>query len=109
MSAPEFAVILSTCKTKREAELIATRLVEDGAAACINIIDKVTSIYHWKGKTETSTEALLVIKTRAVLIDRVAGTIKGFSSYDCPEVIVLPILEGSEEFLRWVTDVTTPG
>ena len=106
MPTPEFAIVLSTCKTKREAEEIASRLIADGAAACVNIIEKVTSIYRWKGKTEKSTEAMLIIKTRFTLIDRVEGTIKGFSSYECPEVIVLPVLEGSEEYLRWITEMT---
>ena len=109
MPTPEYAIVLSTCKTKREAETIAERLVADGAAACVTIVDHVTSIYKWKGKTEKSTEALLIIKTRAALTDRVEGTIKGFSSYECPEVIVLPVIEGSAEYLKWIDDVTAAG
>ena len=107
MNKPEFAVVLSTCASKREAEAIASRLIADHSAACVNIIDKVTSVYEWKGKVENKTEAMIVIKTRWMLVDRVEGTIKGFSSYDCPEVIVLPVSEGSEEYLRWIVDVTS--
>lgn len=106
MPTPEYAVVLSTCKTRSEAESIATRLVADGAAACVNIVDKVTSIYQWKGKIEKATEALLIIKTRFALTDRVEGTIRGFSSYECPEVIVLPIVEGSKEYLEWISAST---
>jgi periplasmic divalent cation tolerance protein len=105
MPTPEYAIVLSTCRTRAEAEVIATRLVADGAAACINIVDKVTSIYRWKGKIEKATEALLIIKTRFTLTDRVEGTIRGFSSYDCPEVVVLPIVEGSKPYLGWIDTV----
>lgn len=102
----DYAIVLSTCANKREAERIAERLVSDGAAACVNIVDKVTSVYRWKGKVEKGAECLLVIKTRADLTDRVEGTIKGFSSYDCPEVIVLPIVSGSAEYLGWIDEST---
>ena len=106
MTHPEFAVVLTTCQSRSEAKRIASRLVTDHTAACVNIVDKITSIYEWKGKIEESTEVLMIIKTRWILADRVAGTIQGFSSYDCPEVVVLPIIDGSEEYLGWLTDVT---
>jgi periplasmic divalent cation tolerance protein len=102
----EYAVVLSTCASKSEAERIAERLVGDGAAACVNIVEKVTSIYRWQGKVHKDTECLLVIKTRFDLTDRVEGTIKGFSSYECPEVIVLPITDGSADYLRWLDEST---
>ncbi|HEX9750622.1 MAG TPA: divalent-cation tolerance protein CutA [candidate division Zixibacteria bacterium] len=109
MANPEFAVVLSTAKSRREADTIARRLIADRAAACVNIVDKITSVYRWKGKVETSSEVLLIIKTRWLLVDQVQGTIKGFSSYECPEVLVLPVIEGSEEYLRWVTASTRTG
>lgn len=100
------AIVLTTCATKREAEQIAERLVADGAAACVNIIDKVTSVYRWKDKIEKASEFLLIIKTRSEMTDRVEGTIRGFSSYDCPEVIVIPIVHGSQEYLDWIDEST---
>lgn len=103
----DYAIVLTTCANKREAERIAERLVTDGAAACVNIVEKVTSVYRWKGKIEKSSECLLVIKTRADLTDRVEGTIKGFSSYECPEVVVLPITAGSNDYLLWIDDTTS--
>ena len=102
----DYAIVLSTCANKREAERIAERLVTDGAAACVNIIEKVTSIYRWKGKVEKSQECMLVIKTRAELTDRVEGAIRRLSSYDCPEVVVLPIADGSEDYFAWISDET---
>jgi periplasmic divalent cation tolerance protein len=102
----DYAIVLTTCANKREGERIAERLVADGAAACVNILDKVTSVYRWKGKIEKGTECLLVIKTRRDLTDRVEGTIKGFSSYECPEVVVVPVISGSDDYLRWIDDAT---
>jgi len=102
-----YAIVLSTCKTRPEAETIATRLIQDRSAACVNLVDKVTSIYEWKGKIEKAAEVLLIIKTRASLTDRVEGTIRGFSSYECPEVVVLPISEGSADYLKWLGEVTS--
>jgi periplasmic divalent cation tolerance protein len=69
-------------------------------------VDGITSVYRWKGKIEKGHECLLQIKTRADLTDRVEGTIKGFSSYECPEVIVIPVTGGSEDYLRWIDDST---
>jgi periplasmic divalent cation tolerance protein len=100
------AIVLASCANKREAEQIAARLVADGAAACVNIIDRVTSVYRWKGKIEKASEVLLIIKTRSELTDRVEGTIRGFSSYDCPEVVVIPIVDGSADYLSWIDDAT---
>ena len=106
MTDSDYSVVLSTCATKREAEQIAERLVADGSAACVNIIDKVTSVYRWKGKIEKGGECLLIIKTRAALTNRVIRTIEGFSSYDCPEAIVIPVIDGSPDYLRWIDDAT---
>ena len=105
MSTSEYAIILSTCKDRAEAESIATRLVGDNDAACVNIVDGITSIYRWQGKVESGTEALMVIKTRTALAGRVEKTIRDLSSYECAEVIVLPVLGGSQQYLKWLGKV----
>ena len=106
MTTTDYAVVFTTCKNKAEALTIAERLVADRDAACVNIIETVVSVYRWQGKIEKAIEALLIIKTRAVFTGRVEGTIRGLSSYDCPEVIVLPIAEGSNEYLAWIGEAT---
>ena len=106
METGEFIVILSTCGSKAEAETIATRLVNDRAAACVNIIENITSVYQWQGKIEKGVECLMVIKTRAALADKAETIIQELSSYDCPEVIALPIVGGSAHYLKWIADVT---
>jgi periplasmic divalent cation tolerance protein len=102
----DYAVVLSTCGSRLEAETIAEHLVGDQTAACVNIIQRVRSIYAWEGKIERTDEELLIIKTRRALVDRVEETIKAHSSYDCPEVVVLPVTGGSEGFLRWINETT---
>ena len=106
MTPNEFIVILSTCGSKTEAETIASRLVADHAAACVNIIENISSVYEWQGKIETGAECLMIIKTRAALAQQVEATIKDLSSYDCPEIIELPIEHGSADYLNWIADVT---
>lgn len=106
MADTEFIVILSTCKTRTEAETIASRLVADRAAACVSIVDGITSIYEWQGKIEKGAECLLVIKSRASLADRIEAIIKELSSYDCPEVVALPVSHGSSDYLGWILDNT---
>ena len=106
MAPTGFIVILSTCGSKTEAETIASRLVSDSAAACVNIIENITSVYQWQGKIETGTECLMVIKTREALAKQVEAIIQELSSYDCPEVVALPIERGSEDYLNWIADVT---
>ncbi|MBI5868207.1 MAG: divalent-cation tolerance protein CutA [candidate division Zixibacteria bacterium] len=93
---------MSTCASREEAEAIATRLVTDGTAACVNLIDKVTSIFQWKGKIEQASEVLLIIKTRSNAAGKVEETIRSMSSYECPEVIVLPVSGGAVQYLDWL-------
>lgn len=104
----EFVVVLSTCAHREEAERITQRILEERAAACVNIIDDVTSVYRWKGKIEETRECLLLVKTRRELATRVEGIIKELSSYECPEMIVLPILLGAPQYLHWLADATNP-
>ena len=106
MTASEFIVVLSTCGSKAEADLIASRLVTDRAAACVNIIENVTSIYRWQNKIEKGTECLMIIKTRAALVSQVEGIVKELSVYECPEVIALPVVQGAAGYLNWIHDVT---
>ncbi len=99
-----FIQIITTTETKEEAEAIARRLVEDKLAACVQIAEGIESIYSWKGKIERSREYLCLIKTREDLFNRVAEVIKTLHSYEVPEIIAVPIINGGSEYLAWLTD-----
>ena len=108
MPSTDYILILSTCSGKAEAERIARLLVESRAAACVNILDQITSIYRWQGKVEKAGECLLLVKTRRELSATVEKLIKEASSYECPEIIVVPIEGGSAQYLTWLAESTNP-
>lgn len=95
--------MIFTAANQEEAEKIAQELVEKKMVACVNVFD-IASIYWWEGKIDRSTEALGIIKTRKDLIETIIEEIKANHSYDCPEVIAIPIIAGSKEYLDWIDD-----
>ena len=97
-------VIFVTVGSLREARKIARRLVEATLAACVNITAPVQSIYRWQGKVETAREFLLIIKSVRELFDSIRAEVLKLHSYATPEIICLPIVEGSAEYLQWVED-----
>ena len=86
-----------------EARSIAKVLVEERLAACVNIAS-VESFFFWNGEFCEENEALLVIKTERALIERLIKRIKQVHSYEMPEIIAIPIVDGSDEYLKWVKD-----
>jgi periplasmic divalent cation tolerance protein len=95
-------VVLTTCSSLEEARHIAQALVERRLAACANIVPNVESIYRWKGEVESSSEALLVIKTTADAFERLRAAVNELHTYDVPECIALEISDGSEHYLDWI-------
>ncbi|MFX1465641.1 MAG: divalent-cation tolerance protein CutA [Promethearchaeota archaeon] len=95
--------MIFTAANQKEAEQIAQELVEKKMAACVNLFD-IASIYWWEKKIEQDNEALGIIKTRKDLIETIIKEIKVKHSYECPEVIAIPIIAGSKEYLDWIDD-----
>jgi periplasmic divalent cation tolerance protein len=102
----EFALILVTMGSQEEAERMARALVDSRLAACVNIIPGLRSVYRWKGKIWDEGEFLLLIKTRIALFRQVEGKIKQIHSYEIPEIIAIPIIQGSETYLNWLREST---
>lgn len=99
-----FIVVYVTVGSSDEGNRLAHILVEERLAACVNRIGPVRSVYRWQGKIEQSDEELLIIKTKRELFDRLKKRVEGLHSYSVPEIIALPILEGSEGYLKWMEE-----
>jgi periplasmic divalent cation tolerance protein len=99
-------VVLVTCGSEEEALKIANVLVEDHLAACANLIAPIRSIYRWEGKIWDEKEWLLIIKTQKHRFEALAEKVKSLHSYSVPEIIGLPITEGSPAYLDWINENT---
>jgi periplasmic divalent cation tolerance protein len=91
-----------TAGSRDEALAIGRALVEARLAACANVLDGMTSVYHWQGAIEEAKEAVLVVKTRAELVGPLTERVKALHSYDCPCVVALPIVDGNPAYLAWI-------
>ena len=95
-------VVLSTCATETDAELLARALVAERLAACVNVVPGMRSFYHWKGEIESSTEFLLIIKTSRELFPALNAEMAKLHPYEVPELLALPVVDGAENYLSWL-------
>ena len=95
-------VILITTSGEEEAHKIAELLVNGKKAACVNIVPRVDSLFRWKDKLDSARESLLLVKTKASLFPEIVELVKRTHSYEVPEIIALPIIAGSEDYLKWL-------
>ena len=95
-------VVLTTADSEEQARLLARHLIEHRLAACVNILPGVRSIYRWKDGIEDATEFVLVIKSRRDLFGALKTELGKMHSYELPETIALPIVDGSEAYLSWL-------
>ena len=102
--ADEILLVLSTFPDVETARRIARELVTENFAACANIVPAIESIYRWEGKIEQSGETLVFFKTTTARSAAFQEKLKSLHPYDVPEIICLPIAEGSPEYLRWVVE-----
>ena len=107
MPARGTCILFVTCPDAKVAEAIARRLVDKRLAACGNITAPVTSVYRWKGKVVRESEVVLLLKTRRSLVAACTKAIRAAHPYDLPEIVAVPIVGGSPEYLRWVGRETT--
>ncbi len=102
----EGVVIFVTTSSKDEAKAIAEALVSLNLVACANILDSVQSIFRWEGKLCEENEVLMVLKSVKSRLEQVVQKVRQLHSYDLPEIIALPIVGGSEDYLKWVESET---
>jgi periplasmic divalent cation tolerance protein len=99
---PGYIVVFCTCGSEGEAESIATELVKQHLAACVNISAPVRSVYHWQGKIESAPEWMLIIKTTQDAFPALSAVIQDLHSYEVPEIICVPVTAGSPAYLKWM-------
>lgn len=100
----EIRLVYMTAGSMDEAKTIGKVLVESRLAACVNIIDPMTSVYMWEGKLQEDAEVVLIAKTTAARVPEVIERVKALHSYDCPCIVALPVLDGNPAFLNWIAD-----
>jgi periplasmic divalent cation tolerance protein len=103
---PDYLIIYITAPSEEEGAEIAKTLVGEKLAACVNIVKDIRSVYFWEGEVQDEKEVLLVVKTRAGLYEKLEARVKEIHPYTVPEIIALPILRGSKEYLGWLKDST---
>ncbi|HUZ47589.1 MAG TPA: divalent-cation tolerance protein CutA [Terriglobia bacterium] len=101
-------VIMVTARSRRECRKIARKLIDEKLAACVNITAPVQSVYRWEGKVTQDKEFLMFIKTTRDLFAEIATEISLIHSYHTPEIICLPIIDGSQNYLQWVGESVRP-
>jgi len=99
-------VVFTTCGSEEEARKLAAILIEKQLAACVNITAPVTSVYRWKGVVEEAREWLLIVKSRRARFDQLRAALESAHSYELPEVLAIPVLDGSPNYLAWVDGET---
>lgn len=100
----EEKLVLSTAGSKEQASNIASALVEERLAACVNIVGPIESVYRWEGNVDHAQEFLLLIKTTAEFSRRVQERIRELHTYELPEAIEVEITGGSSEYLQWIAE-----
>jgi periplasmic divalent cation tolerance protein len=99
-------VVFVTAPTAREARLLAETLVKEKLAACASVLPGLRSVYRWKGKVESASESLLLIKTRRSRLTALTRRVKALHPYEVPEIVACPVVGGNPDYLRWVEEST---
>jgi periplasmic divalent cation tolerance protein len=100
----DYIQMMTTTGSRSDAQKIAQVLVEQRLAGCVQIIGPILSTYWWDDKLEQNEEFLCLIKTEAGMFDRMAAAISEVHPYDMPEILAVPVVRGSEGYLRWLSD-----
>ncbi|MEK7842479.1 MAG: divalent-cation tolerance protein CutA [Deltaproteobacteria bacterium] len=101
----DYILVLITAGSIKEGEKIACALVEEGLAACCNIIPGIRSVFKWKGEVCKENEVLLMVKSKASIFEKLKERVKKLHSYEVPEIIAFSIKDGLQTYLNWVDEV----
>lgn len=101
-------LVYVTVATREVGEKLARTLVEERLAACVNVVEGITSFYWWEGEVQREGEVLLLVKTQAACLDRLVARVRELSGYEVPATSALAVVGGNPDYLRWVVEETTP-
>ena len=104
-----FLIIFCTTASEQEAAVISKTVVEEGLAACANIIPKIRSIYRWKEEIWDEKETLIMIKSREDLFEKIRSRIRELHTYEVPEITAVQLEKGDAAYLQWIEAVTAKG
>ena len=99
-----YIIVFVTAANKQEAEKIAAKLISQKAAACVNIVNNLKSLFWWEGKIDSAQESLLVVKSKKSKFKAIVKLVKSLHSYEVPEIIAFPIVAGDEQYLKWIDE-----
>lgn len=105
---PDALVVLCTCPDEPTATGIATALLAEELAACVNCVAGIRSMYRWEGQIRNDTEVLLVIKTSRSRYGALETLVRARHPYELPEIIALPVVAGARDYLDWIRQATGP-
>ena len=105
-SSEKFCWVYMTAGSVEEAKSIGQILVGQNLAACVNLLENMTSIYKWEEKLEESQEVIMIAKTRKSLMPKLIEKVNSIHSYDCPCILELPVQGGNSDFLSWIKSQT---
>jgi len=103
----QFVLVLTTLPADADARAFAQALVDSRLAACVNVLPPMESIYRWQGAVECEAERQLVMKTTMPRVDALWQRVRDLHSYEVPEFVVVPIVDGNQAYLQWIADSTS--
>ena len=97
-----YVIVMVTTANREEAEKIACHLLDEKLIACANILGPVSSLFWWAGKIDRAEERILLMKSRLTLFEKLSEKVKSLHSYEVPEILALPIVKGSQDYMKWL-------
>lgn len=106
METTDYVLVMTTLPAAHDGTAVARALLEEQLAACVNLLPEMRSMYRWKGAIENDVERQLFIKTTRQRLPELWKRLRALHPYEVPEFIVVPIVEGSDAYLRWIAEST---